>query len=152
MESLPAGNSYRQRRQKEPQELVPPHVIGRIVQILDWFEASASRGYGLILIPPASLRTSTLASAVLRHQFKCIEGEATIRLRPLGSHATVQRRLRITRDGQDYHASVTVNGQKLFERDWSSGLFRAIGSEDLTAQVGETVHYGGGGRVEIHER
>lgn len=67
----------------------------------------------------------------------------------------VQSRLPVTQDGQDYHASVTVDGQKIFERDWSSGLTEAvagIGSEVLAAEVGEPVHDGGGGRVEIRER
>jgi hypothetical protein len=77
-----------------------------------------------------------------------VEGEATIRLEtPQGAHVTVQSRLRVTQNGQDYHASVTVDGQKIFERDWSSGL-----SEGVAAQVGEPVHDGGGGRVQIRER
>ncbi len=56
---------------------------------------------------------------------------------------------------QHYHASVTVDGQKIFERDWSSGLSDAvagIGPDVVAAQVGEPVHDGGGGRVEINER
>ncbi len=85
-----------------------------------------------------------------------VEGEATIRLKTSqGSHVTVQSRLRVTQDGQRYHASVTVDGQKIFERDWSSGLsdtVEGIGPEVVAAQVGEPVHDGGGGRVEIHER
>src|SRR4029077_20484107 len=41
-----------------------------------------------------------------------VEGGATIRLQTqLGSHVTVHSRLRVTQDGQDYHASVTVDGQ-----------------------------------------
>ena len=77
-----------------------------------------------------------------------VEGEATIRLETSqGAHVTVQSRLRVTLFGQDYHASVTVDGQTIFERDWSTGL-----SPGVAAQVGEPVHDGGGGRVEIHER
>jgi hypothetical protein len=55
-----------------------------------------------------------------------VEGEATIRLQtPQGAGVTIQSRLRVTHDGQDYHASVTVDGEKIFERDWSSGSTRA---------------------------
>jgi hypothetical protein len=65
----------------------------------------------------------------------------------LGSHVTVQSRLRVTQDGQDCYASVTVDGQEIFERDWSTGLANGV-----AAEVGEPVHDGGGGRVEIRER
>lgn len=55
-----------------------------------------------------------------------VEGEATIRLlTSKGSNVTVQSRLRVTQDGQDYHASVTMDGQRIFERDWSSGRPRS---------------------------
>ena len=51
-----------------------------------------------------------------------VEGEATIRLRtPQGSDVIVHSRLRVTQDGQDFGASVTVDGQLIFEHQWSSG-------------------------------
>jgi uncharacterized protein len=50
-----------------------------------------------------------------------VEGEATIRLETSrGAHVVVHSRLRITQNGQNYHASVTMDGQRIFERDWSS--------------------------------
>ena len=85
-----------------------------------------------------------------------VEGEATIRLQtPLGSHVTVQSRLRVTQDGQDYHSSVTLDGQKIFERNWSStlsGAVEPIGREITAAEVSKPVHDGGGRRIEIRER
>lgn len=51
-----------------------------------------------------------------------VEGEATIRLlTPQRSSVTIQSRLRVTQDGQDFRASVTVDGQMIFERQWASG-------------------------------
>jgi len=51
-----------------------------------------------------------------------VEGEATIRLQtPQGSNVIVQSRLRVTQDGQDFRASVTVDGQLVFERQWGDG-------------------------------
>ena len=50
-----------------------------------------------------------------------VEGEATIRLlTPQGSSVTVQSRLRITQNGQDFRASVNVDGQMIFNRQWAS--------------------------------
>jgi putative CocE/NonD family hydrolase len=50
-----------------------------------------------------------------------VEGEATIKLlTPRGSRVTVQSRLRVTQDGQDYRASVTMDGQLIFDRQWAS--------------------------------
>jgi predicted acyl esterase len=50
-----------------------------------------------------------------------VEGEATINLvTPRGSNVTVKSRLRVTQDGQDYRASVTMDGQLIFDRQWSS--------------------------------
>jgi uncharacterized protein len=63
-----------------------------------------------------------------------VEGEATIRLQTSkGSNVTVQSRLRVTQDGQDYHASVTMDGQRIFERDWSRASSRTSGSARLEA-------------------
>lgn len=50
-----------------------------------------------------------------------VEGEATIKLlTSRGSNVTVKSRLRVTQDGQDYSASVTMDGQLIFDRQWSS--------------------------------
>src|SRR5207245_11154984 len=50
-----------------------------------------------------------------------VEGEASIKLlTPRGSRITVQSRLRVTQDGQDYRASVTIDGQLIFDRQWAS--------------------------------
>jgi len=52
-----------------------------------------------------------------------VEGEATIRMRtPQGADVTVHGRLSVTQDGEDFGASVTVDGQLIFEHRWSSGL------------------------------
>jgi len=52
-----------------------------------------------------------------------VEGEATIRMRtPQGADVTVHGRLSVTQDGEDFGASVTVDGQLIFEHQWSSGL------------------------------
>jgi hypothetical protein len=52
-----------------------------------------------------------------------VEGEATIRLQtPQGSSVTVQSRLRVTQDGQDFYGSVTMDGQIIFERHWASAI------------------------------
>jgi uncharacterized protein len=67
-------------------------------------------------------RTGRAFVMAARPESARVEGEATIRLQTSrGSQVVVQSRLRITHDGQDYHASVTVDGQRIFERDWSSG-------------------------------
>jgi hypothetical protein len=67
-------------------------------------------------------RTGRAFVMAARPESARVEGEATIRLETSrGSHVVVQSRLRITHDGQDYHASVTMDGQRIFERDWSSG-------------------------------
>jgi hypothetical protein len=50
-----------------------------------------------------------------------VEGEATIRLvTPQRSNVTIQSRLRVTQVGQDFRASVTIDGQVIFERQWAS--------------------------------
>jgi len=50
-----------------------------------------------------------------------VEGEATIKLQtPRGSNVSVQSRLRVTQDGQDFRASVTMDGQLIFEHRWAS--------------------------------
>ena len=68
-----------------------------------------------------------------------VEGEATIRLlTSKGSNVTVQSRLRVTQDGQDYHASVTMDGQRIFEKDWSSGPERTGGAVLRDADGGRT--------------
>ena len=70
-----------------------------------------------------------------------VEGEATIRLQTgEGSNVTVQSRLRITQDGQNYHASVTMDGQRIFERDWSSGSSRT--SDAMSPEAARTASDG----------
>jgi putative CocE/NonD family hydrolase len=50
-----------------------------------------------------------------------VEGEATIKLlTPQGSNVTVRSRLRVTQNGQDFRASVTMDGQLIFDRQWAS--------------------------------
>jgi uncharacterized protein len=68
-------------------------------------------------------RTGRASVSAARPDSARVEGEATIRLKtPQGSDVTVQSRLRITQDGQDFHASVNVDGQVIFERHWASEL------------------------------
>ena len=56
-----------------------------------------------------------------RRHAASVDGEATIKLlTPRGSRITVHSRLRVTQDGQDYRASVTMDGQLIFDRQWSS--------------------------------
>jgi hypothetical protein len=68
-------------------------------------------------------RTGRASVSAARPDSARVEGEATIRLKtPQGSDVTVQSRLRITQDGQDFHATVNVDGQVIFERHWASEL------------------------------
>lgn len=70
-------------------------------------------------------RTGRASVTASRPDSARVEGEATIRLlTPQGSNVIVRSRLRITHDGQDYHASVTMDGQTIFERDWFGGSSR----------------------------
>jgi putative CocE/NonD family hydrolase len=63
-----------------------------------------------------------------------VEGEATIRLlTPQGSSVTVQSRLRITQDGQDFGASVNVDGQMIFNRQWASDRYSTSNGDETMA-------------------
>jgi hypothetical protein len=74
-------------------------------------------------------RTGRASVSVTRPDDAHVEGEATIRLKtPQGADVTVQSRLRITQDGQDFHASVNVDGQVTFERHWASERFPKTGA------------------------
>jgi putative CocE/NonD family hydrolase len=74
-----------------------------------------------------------------------VEGEATIRLQtPQSSSVTVHSRIRITQDGQDFHASVAADGQIIFEHHWATELSAATdeinldaGRKDVGARTGE---------------
>jgi putative CocE/NonD family hydrolase len=67
-------------------------------------------------------RTGRATVMAARPESARVEGEATITLEtPLGSKVIVRSRLRITQDSQDYHASVVMDGQEIFDRSWSSG-------------------------------
>jgi uncharacterized protein len=66
-------------------------------------------------------RTGRASVSATRPDSVRVEGEATIRLQtPQGSSVTVRSRLRVTQDGQDFRASVKVDGQIIFERQWAS--------------------------------
>jgi hypothetical protein len=65
-------------------------------------------------------RNGRASVSAARPDSACVEGEATITLQtPQGSTVIVKSRLRITQDGQDFGASVTIDGQKIFERQWA---------------------------------
>src|SRR5260370_28406345 len=62
-----------------------------------------------------------------------VEGEATIRLvTPQRSNVTIQSRLRATQIGQDFRASVTGDGQGIFERQRARERPGQAGSSDDT--------------------
>lgn len=66
-------------------------------------------------------RTSRASVSAGRPDGAFVEGEATICSQtPSGAQVVVEGRLRITLDGQDYWAAVTVDGQKVFDQRWSA--------------------------------
>jgi hypothetical protein len=66
-------------------------------------------------------RMGSASVSAARPDSAYVEGEATIRLRtPQGADVTVHGQLRVTQDGQDFRASVTADGQVIFDHQWTS--------------------------------
>jgi hypothetical protein len=74
-------------------------------------------------------RTGRASVSATRPHNAHVEGEATIRIQtPQGSNVTVHSQLRVTQAGQDYRASVVVDGQVIFDRQWASELSEPTGA------------------------
>jgi hypothetical protein len=88
-------------------------------------------------------RTGRASVSATRPDSARVEGEATIRLQtPQRSNVVVRSRLRVTQDGQDFHASVTVDDQIIFDRHWASersGTSEAIHVETARQDPGTPV-------------
>ena len=87
-------------------------------------------------------RTGRASVSATRPDNAHVEGEATIRIQtPQGSNVTVHSQLRVTQAGQDYRASVVVDGQVIFDRHWASDLAETAGAvHDDRAQPDTRAH------------